>query len=175
MGLKICVGVYLLQLVSLLLQNKWGTIFRQEWFWRMQELEKRNGKGVWMREIEKMFKRFDASLEWLVERIDIRDEEIKAINENEEMEADEKAKMLRTKGWGASRRCLKRWRCSSTHTSSSSYINEIFSFSEECDRQPELNLSAPLQEDPEIHELHIEDNDSRSGDPGEPPVCWEEE
>ena len=32
-----------------------------------------------------------------MERIDIRDEEIKAINENREMEADEKAKMLRAK------------------------------------------------------------------------------
>ena len=34
MGLKGCVGVYLLELVRLLLQYKWGTIFRQEWFWR---------------------------------------------------------------------------------------------------------------------------------------------
>ena len=45
MGLKSCVGVYLLELVRLLLQYKWGTIFRQEWFWRMEELTKRNGKG----------------------------------------------------------------------------------------------------------------------------------
>ena len=59
----------------------------------MEELTKRNGKGIWMREIENMFKRFDASLEWLVERIDMRDEEIKEINENREIEADEKAKM----------------------------------------------------------------------------------
>ena len=52
LGLKSCVGVYLLELVRILLQYKWGTIFRQEWFWRMEELTKRNGKGVWMREIE---------------------------------------------------------------------------------------------------------------------------
>ena len=53
-----------------------------------------------MREIE-MLKRFDASLEWLVERNDMRDEEIKAINENGEMEADEKAKILRAKRMGS--------------------------------------------------------------------------
>ena len=36
MGLKSSVAVYLLELVRLLLQYKWGTIFRQEWFggWR---------------------------------------------------------------------------------------------------------------------------------------------
>ena len=67
-GLKSCVAVYLLELVPLL-QFKWGTIFRQEWFWRMEELTKMNGKGVWFREIEKVLKRFDASLEWLLERI----------------------------------------------------------------------------------------------------------
>ena len=46
LGLKSCVGVYLLELVRILLQYKWGTIYRQEWFWRMEELTKRNGKGV---------------------------------------------------------------------------------------------------------------------------------
>ena len=64
MGLKSSVAVYLLELVRLILQYKWGTIFRGEWFWRMEELTKRNGKGVWTREIEKVLKRFDASLEW---------------------------------------------------------------------------------------------------------------
>ena len=48
-GLKSCVGVYLLELVRIILQYKWGTIFRQEWFWRMEDLTKKNGKGVWMR------------------------------------------------------------------------------------------------------------------------------
>ena len=32
MGLKSCVAVYLIELVRLLLQYNWGTIFRQEWF-----------------------------------------------------------------------------------------------------------------------------------------------
>ena len=36
MGLKSCVAVYLLELVRLILQYKWGTIFRHEWFWRMK-------------------------------------------------------------------------------------------------------------------------------------------
>ena len=45
MGMKSCVAVYLLELVRLFLQYKWGTIFRQEWFWRMEELTKKNGKG----------------------------------------------------------------------------------------------------------------------------------
>ena len=56
MGLKSCVGVYLIELVRILLQYKWGIIFRQEWFWRMEELSKRNGKGVWLREVEKVLK-----------------------------------------------------------------------------------------------------------------------
>ena len=43
MGLRSCVGVYLLELVRLLLQYKWGTIFRSEWFWRMDEATKRSG------------------------------------------------------------------------------------------------------------------------------------
>ena len=33
----------------------------------MEELTKNNGKGIWMREIEKMLRRFNASLEWLME------------------------------------------------------------------------------------------------------------
>ena len=68
MGLKSSVAVYLLELVRLLLQYKWGTIFRQEWFWRMEEPTKRNGKGMWLREIQKCLKRYDATLEWLMER-----------------------------------------------------------------------------------------------------------
>ena len=66
--MKSCVCAHLLELVRILLQYKWGTIFRQEWFWRMEELTKRNGKGVWMRVREKTLKRFDASLGWLMER-----------------------------------------------------------------------------------------------------------
>ena len=64
-GLRSCVGVYLVELVRIFLQYKWGTIFRREWFWKMEEMTKRNGKGVWLREIENDLKRFGASLEWL--------------------------------------------------------------------------------------------------------------
>ena len=39
----------------------------------MEELTKRNGKGVWMREVEKILKRYNASLEWLIERIELRE------------------------------------------------------------------------------------------------------
>ena len=39
LGLKSSIGVYLLELVRLL-QYKWGTIFRSEWFWRIEELRK---------------------------------------------------------------------------------------------------------------------------------------
>ena len=85
-GLKSSVSVYLLELVRLLLQYKWGTIFRQEWFWRMEELTKRNGKGAWVREIEKTLKIFGASLEWLMERINLREEEIDTIRRNDEMD-----------------------------------------------------------------------------------------
>ena len=40
----------------------------------MEELTKINGKGIWFRRIENGLKRFDASLEWLLERIGLRDE-----------------------------------------------------------------------------------------------------
>ena len=44
MGLRSTVAVYLMELVRILLQYKWGTIFRSEWFWTMEELTWRNGK-----------------------------------------------------------------------------------------------------------------------------------
>ena len=95
-GLKSCTAVYLLELVRLLLQYKWGTIFRQEWFWRMEEITKRNEKGVWLREIEKALKRFNLSLEWLMNSIELREGEIEKIRLNEEVEANAKSRMLRT-------------------------------------------------------------------------------
>ena len=95
LGLKSSVGVYLLELVRILLQYKWGTIFRQEWFWRMEELTKRNGKDVWFKETEKALKRFDASLEWLLERIGMRDEEMNEIKQNAEMDESEKTLKLK--------------------------------------------------------------------------------
>ena len=97
LGLKSCVGDSLLELIRILLQYKWGTIFRSEWFWRMEELTKRNGKGMWLREIEKVLKRFDASLEWLMERIAMREDEMEEIKRNEEMEAREKDRMMNAK------------------------------------------------------------------------------
>ena len=97
MGLRSCVAVYLLELVRILLQYKWGTIFRSEWFWRMEELTKRNGKGVWFREIEKALRRFGASLEWFMERIQTRDEEIEMIRKDEQMEERERKLVLRAK------------------------------------------------------------------------------
>ena len=97
MGLKSCVAVYLLELVRILLQYKWGTIFRSEWFWRMEEMTKRNGKGVWLREIGKVLKRFDASLEWLGERIAIREDEIEAIRNSGDNNEREKNAILVSK------------------------------------------------------------------------------
>ena len=63
----------------------------------MGELTKRNGKGVWMREIEKALKRFGASLEWLTERMGQRDGEMDSIRQNGEMEEHEKILALRSK------------------------------------------------------------------------------
>ena len=83
-GLKSSVAVYLLELVRLL-QYKWGTIFKSEWFWRIEELTKRNGNAIWIREVEKTLKclkRFDTSLEWLMERIGMRDVEMDTIRGN---------------------------------------------------------------------------------------------
>ena len=63
----------------------------------MEELTKRNGKGVWLREIEKVLKRFDSSIEWLRDRIAMREEEMDRIRHNREIEANVKAQMLRAK------------------------------------------------------------------------------
>ena len=81
MGLKSCVGVYLLELVRILLQYKWGTIFRQEWFWRMEELPKRNGNGIWVVVIENVLKRFVSSVKRMTERMGLRDGEMDSIRQ----------------------------------------------------------------------------------------------
>ena len=79
-------AVHLLELVRLFLKYKWGTIFRSEWFWRMEELTKRNGECVWMREIEKVLKIFDSTIELLTERIWMREEEIERIRGDRKVE-----------------------------------------------------------------------------------------
>ena len=48
----------------------------------MEEITKRNGKGVWMREIEKVLRIFGASIEWLRDRIAMREEEMDRIGQN---------------------------------------------------------------------------------------------
>ena len=63
----------------------------------MEEIAKRNGKWLWMREIEKVLKRFDTSLEWLTGIIAPRDEEIESVRWNEEMDERDKNQMLRAK------------------------------------------------------------------------------
>ena len=68
LGLKSCVVGYLLELGILLPMYKWG-FFRRGWFWIMEQMTKRNGKGILLREIEKVLKRFVTSLEFLLERV----------------------------------------------------------------------------------------------------------
>ena len=66
----------------------------------MEETTKSNGKGIRTREIEQDLKRFDASLEWLMKRIEIRDEEIDRIRHDgqiEERPESEKLKSARFK------------------------------------------------------------------------------
>ena len=55
----------------------------------MEEMTKRNRKGVWLREIENVLKRFGASLEWLLESISLREEETDEIGRNRDMEVNE--------------------------------------------------------------------------------------
>ena len=56
----------------------------------MEELTKKNWKGIWMGEIEKVFKRFGASIEWLLERIGMRERDIELNEHNREIEGSEK-------------------------------------------------------------------------------------
>ena len=74
----------------ILSSKKWINFWKSEW----KRREGRNGKGVWFREIEKALKRFDASLEWLLERIGLRDEEIDKAGKDEQIE--ERAKKKRS-------------------------------------------------------------------------------
>ena len=62
----------------------------------LEELTKKNGKGVWLREIEKILKRFDASLELFLDRVELYEEEMDKIRQNEEMEKHVKSEVLRT-------------------------------------------------------------------------------
>ena len=61
----------------------------------MEKLSKRNGKSIWIRVIKKTLKRFDASVEWLIERVNMRDEEMAKIRRNENIQEQEKEQMLR--------------------------------------------------------------------------------
>ena len=115
--LQSCVPVYLAELVRLLLQYKWGTIFRQEWFWRNEGLSKMNGNGVWLREVENVLKRHDASLEWLRERITMRDEEIKKIKLVTKWMSQRIAKFSRRREQRVLETCLKKLKFSSTPSS----------------------------------------------------------
>ena len=56
----------------------------------MEELTKRNSKVIWMREIEKVLKRFDTSLEWFMDIVALRDEEIESMKQNDEMDERDK-------------------------------------------------------------------------------------
>ena len=60
-------------------------------------MTKRNREGAWMREIEKCIRRFDSSFELFVDRVNMRDEELKAIKENGEMESHEKDQLIQAK------------------------------------------------------------------------------
>ena len=55
----------------------------------------RNGKGIWSREIEKALPRFDASLEWFMERVQMREEQLEKFKTDGQMEECAKMKMLR--------------------------------------------------------------------------------
>ena len=50
-----------------------------------------------MREIEKVLKRFDVSLEWLMGRMELKEEEMEMIRRNVEMDEREKSQLLRAK------------------------------------------------------------------------------
>ena len=94
---RVVLAIFLIKRVRILLGYKWGTIFLSESFWRIEELTKWNGKGIWLREIEKVLRRFDASLEWLMERISLRDEEMDRIRLEKRMEKREKNQLIRSK------------------------------------------------------------------------------
>ena len=51
----------------------------------MEELTRMNGKGVCILEIENDLRRYGASLEWLMKRIGLREQEMEEIRTNAEM------------------------------------------------------------------------------------------
>ena len=174
MGLKSCVAVYLLELVRIILQYKWGTIFRSEWFWRMEELTKRNGKGVWIREIEKVLKRFDASLEWLMDRIQTRDDEIEALRQNGEIEERERDNILRTKRAKSIADVFEEVEVLIvTHflnefyeTKSSSFLKKVIA------NQGSIAMNL-FKKTWRTLNCTPKDDENHRGDTREPPLCWE--
>ena len=63
----------------------------------MEELTKRNGNGVLIREIDKIMKRFDTSVEWLEERIVLREEENDSLRRDSQIGEREMNEMLTAK------------------------------------------------------------------------------
>ena len=60
----------------------------------MEELIKRNGKGIWMREIEKVLKRFNSSLEWLMGRMTASNHKREKLKRSDRMTKLEKTRRL---------------------------------------------------------------------------------
>ena len=162
-----------LELVRLLLQYKWGTVFRHQWFLRIEELTKRNGKGVWMREIEKVLRRFDASLEWLMEPIEMRDEEFKMIKDNDEMGEREKDNSIITKSAKSVADVLEEVELL-VDTHFFGEFSETKSFSEKVIPNQGEMILASLGIRGEHSTAH-QDREGHQGDSGESPLCGEEE
>ena len=89
-----------------------------------------------MREIEKVLKRFDASLEWLIERIELRERAMNEINHNDQLEEREKTRMLQTKRMKSIEEVLEEVEVLvDTHFFNEFYETEL-AFSEACAGKP---------------------------------------
>ena len=120
----------------------------------MEELSKRNGKGVWLREVEKVLKRLDASLEWFIDKMKMRDEEMDAFKENQEMETHDKVQLLGAKRMKKHRGCAPGSECSHRHAPLQCVLgNKKLAVSEKDNHTPEHDRDETLQKDMENSEL----------------------
>ena len=141
----------------------------------MEELTKRNGNGVWLREIEKALKRFNASLEWFVERIAMRDEEMETIRRNGQLEECEKNDILRAKRMKSISDVLEEVEILIDSHFFNEFSKKSSTFLKKVLENRNVIDARLFRRDTEDHELHSKDNEKYQRDLRKPPMCWENE
>ena len=126
--------------------------------------------------IEKVLKRFDVSLEWLMGSIQMKDGEMETIRQNESMDEREKDDILRAKKMKSVADILEEV----------DVLIDLHFYNEFSKIQSSLFLKRVMENQNAIDVRTFKktwrtlnctpkNNEDYRGDPGESPLCWEEE